>query len=235
MVMTDLIAVAARNNALWCDTVCRAHGRPGVFDELLWRVPLGALPLYPDVVTLAGPDAAGAQHSAIIELLAASRPRDWAIKDSYAALELSPLGFRPLFDASWIAGRSAQEGASTELQWHTVTDASGLTGWNAAWGTDAPFTPTLLASADIAFLAAVHDGAQVGGAILNRGAGVVGVSNVFVHAPWHEALWRDLPMVAARLFPGHTLVGYEGSADLGHATAAGFASLGKLRVWRRPA
>jgi hypothetical protein len=235
MVATDPIAVAARNNALWCDAVCRAHGRPGVFDELLWHAPLGALPLYPDVVTLAGADAAGAQRSAIVELLAAGRARDWAIKDSYAALDLAPLGFRPLFDASWIACPSAPGDASTGLQWRTITDAPGLSGWNAAWGTNAPFTPALLASADIAFLAALHDGAQVGGAILSRGAEAVGVSNVSAHAPWGEPIWRDLPVVAARLFPGHTIVGYERGAELDHAAAAGFASLGKLRVWQRSA
>lgn len=235
MVLPDLIADAARNNALWCDAVCRAHARPGVFDELLWRVPHGTLPLYPDVVTLAGAQAAGAQHKAIGELLDSARDRGWAVKDSYAALDLSSLGFRRLFDASWIAWTGAPESASTELQWRLVTDGTDLTAWNAAWGADAPFTPTLLASADIAFLAAVRDGTQVGGAILNRGAGVVGVPNVFADAPWREPVWRDLPALAARLFAGHTLVGYESGGALDHASAAGFARLEALRVWQRPA
>lgn len=231
----DLIADAARNNALWCDAVCRAHERPGVFGELLWHLPLGALPLYPDVVTLAGHGAADAQRDAIAALLAASRPRGWAIKDSYAALELSPLGFRPLFDASWITCHAVRGDTRTELQWHTVVDGSGLTEWNAAWGAHAPFTRALLARTNIAFVSAARDGKQVGGAILNHDAAVVGVSNVFAQAPWHEAVWRDLPAIAARLFPGHTLVGYESGSDLDHAVAAGFAPLGRLRVWQRSA
>jgi hypothetical protein len=230
---TDPIAVAARNNALWCDAVCRAHDRPGVFDEVLWRVPLGAPPLYPDVVTLAGPIAADAQHQAIGALLAGGRHRDWAIKDSYAALDLSSLGFRPLFDASWITWPDAQAIASTGLQWRVIADSSGLIEWNEAWGKNAPFTPLLLASPDIAFVAATHDGAQVGGAILNRGAGVVGASNVFAQAPWHELVWRDLPALAARLFAGHRLVGYESGASLERACAAGFVPFGGLRVWQR--
>ena len=233
MAPADPIAAAARNNALWCDAVCRSHGRPGVFDALMWCVPAGALPLYPDVVTLAGPSAAEAQRQAIGELLADSRHRDWAIKDSYAALDLLPLGFRPLFDASWIAWPDAQAGASTGLQWRTITHSPDLTEWNAAWGENAPFTPPLLASSDLAFLAALRDGAQVGGAVLNRGGGVVGVSNVFAHAPWHGQVWRDLPALAAGLFAGHRLVGYESGAGLEQASAAGFVSLGGLRVWQR--
>lgn len=235
MMPARLIAAAVRNNALWCDAVCRAHGRPGVFDALLWHVPLGALPLYPDVVTLADGEAEAAQCRAISELLAGKRHRDWAIKDSHAALDLSPLGFRPLFDASWIAWPDIRPSTATGLQWRTITDAPGLVEWNTAWGSDAPFTPPLLASPDIAVLAAVDDGAQIGGAILNRGDGVVGVSNFFSRPPWNERVWRDLPAIAARQFAGERLVGYESGASLDDACAAGFAPLGELRVWHRRA
>ena len=121
------------------------------------------------------------------------------------------------------------------MQWRTITDAPGLVEWNTAWGSDAPFTPPLLASPDIAVLAAVDDGAQIGGAILNRGDGVVGVSNFFSRPPWNERVWRDLPAIAARQFAGERLVGYESGASLDDACAAGFAPLGELRVWHRRA
>ena len=193
----DPLDAAARNNALWCDAVCATHGRPGIFDALLWATRLGAPRLYPDVVTLAGPASAKPQHEAIVALTEGGRPGGWSIKDSYAALDLSPLGFRPLFDARWIAYRAAAPRDPTTLRWRRVGDAPGLADWNAAWGEDAPFRPSLLVNDDVAFLAAHHGDALVGGAILNRGAGVIGVSNVFALPSWRDAVWRDLPTQAA--------------------------------------
>jgi hypothetical protein len=32
----DRVELAARNNAVWCDTVCRAHGVPGEFLNGIW-------------------------------------------------------------------------------------------------------------------------------------------------------------------------------------------------------
>jgi hypothetical protein len=231
---TDLVDAAARNNALWCDAVCRTHGRPGSFDALMWATRLGAPRFYPDAVTLAGPASGKAQHKAIAALIEGGRPGGWAIKDSHAALDLSPLGFDALFDARWIARRVATPHGTAALRWRTIVDAPGLTAWNAAWGENAPFRQILLAEDDVVLLAAHHDGALVGGAILNRGAGVIGMSNVFALPPWRDAVWRDLPAQAARLFGDGMLVGYETGADLDRAAAGGFEAIGALRVWSRP-
>jgi hypothetical protein len=230
-----LLAAAVLNNALWCDTVCRAHARPGSFGDLLWTVRLGAPPLYPDVVTIAGPAAADAQRAAIIALIAGGRPGDWAVKDSYATLNLASLGFHPLFDASWFVHRSPAACSPTMLDWRSIADASDLAAWNEAWAQDAPFAPALMAEDGIVFLAAHHDATLVGGAILNRSAGVVGLSNVFAAPQWADALWRDLPAIARRLFAGLLLVGYERGDDLDRAIAMGFEALGPLRVWLKPA
>jgi hypothetical protein len=43
----NITALAARNNALWCDAVCRAHDRPGEFHDTPWLTRLGALRFYP--------------------------------------------------------------------------------------------------------------------------------------------------------------------------------------------
>jgi hypothetical protein len=231
----DINDAAALNNALWCDAVCRTHDRPGIFGTLLWATKLGAPNLYPDVVTLAGPGSAAAQRHAIAALIERGRPGGWAIKDSFAALDLVPMGFRPLFDAQWIAHGGALSNDTPTLHWRAVMDAPSLAAWNAAWGESAPFKPGLLADDDVVFVAAHHGDTLVGGAILNHGAGVVGLSNVFAASRWQGTVWRDLPAQASRLFDGAMLVGYQSGASLDHAIASGFEAIGPLRIWSRPA
>jgi transposase-like protein len=49
----DARAVAAvRNNAEWCDAVCRAHGITTSFDPHVWVALRRSPPMYPDAVTL---------------------------------------------------------------------------------------------------------------------------------------------------------------------------------------
>jgi hypothetical protein len=48
----DLVRTAARNNAEWCDRVCRLHGQAGTYHDGGWTVPKRSPPLYPDAVTL---------------------------------------------------------------------------------------------------------------------------------------------------------------------------------------
>ena len=89
--LNDRIICAARNNARWCDTVCRAHGYPGEFHDDIWlnrhRVPR----FYPNAGTLA--ERSQRQLELIDELLAASLPSGWAVKDSFCTLDLASRGF----------------------------------------------------------------------------------------------------------------------------------------------
>src|SRR5262249_19891881 len=98
-----ITTLAAHNNALWCDAVCRAHDRPGEFHETLWFTRLGAPRFYPDAVTIGGVETAPAHTEAIAALVGSTRQREWSVKDSFQSLELKSLGFEPLFDAEWIA------------------------------------------------------------------------------------------------------------------------------------
>jgi hypothetical protein len=95
--------LAAHNNALWCDAVCRAHDRPGEFHDTLWLTRLGTPRFYPDAVTVAGVVAAPAQMKAIADLVGSTRQREWVVKDSFQSLDLNSLGFEPFFDAEWVA------------------------------------------------------------------------------------------------------------------------------------
>jgi hypothetical protein len=50
--MVALALTAARNNADWCDALCRTHGAPTTLDEVAWTSRTRTPPFYPDAVTL---------------------------------------------------------------------------------------------------------------------------------------------------------------------------------------
>lgn len=240
----DLLALAARNNAVWCDAVCRAHGCPGEFLDGLWLNRVGTPRFYPDAVTLAGPRAAPSQMSAVSALLERSRDRTFAVKDSFSCLDLNPWGFKPIFEAEWISCSPLavrMEALPERYRWRKVRSEQELTAWEHAWSggdTDLPehadqrvFRPGLLSDPEIMFVSAWYGEVIVGGGILNKGAGVVGLSNVFTRSPESETIWQGLVAHAAERFPGVRLVGYERGPELAAAHQSGFESIGPLRVW----
>ncbi|MFG2292515.1 hypothetical protein [Streptomyces sp. NPDC048603] len=241
-------ALAARNNAAWCDAVSRAHGLEPRAGDRLWASGRRTPPLYPDAVTL----DAQVTEGEVLALVDIAEP--WcSVKDSFARLELGAAGFEVLFDARWIHRRPAPaEGAAA---WSRVRTAEALARWEAAWGgAEGVFRPELLADPDIAFVFGVDgaadtygmadahgmadthgmDGAAPGsrrpvsGAVLNRAAGAVGVSNVFGAGAWPLVL-----SAAAGLWPELPLVGYESGEDLTAAARHGFTPVGPLRIWLR--
>ncbi|WP_431897298.1 hypothetical protein [Micromonospora haikouensis] len=238
-------AVAARDNADWCDLVGRAHGLAGARDTDAWSVPRRSPPWYPDAVTLRpGVDAA--------RLLARIDAGPGAsVKDSFADLDLAPHGFRVLFAAEWIhrppAGPPATRLVAPPLTppgtplvalpgagptaLAPVTSARGLAAWSAAAGSEALHRPALLADPRVTILARrAGDGAVTAGAVLTDCGPAVGVSNVFAADGDLAGVWRGV--VAA--CPGRPLVGYESGGGLPPAEEAGFRRVGPLRVWLRP-
>jgi hypothetical protein len=133
----NMTALAARNNALWCDAVCRVHDRPGEFHDTLWLTRLGAPRFYPDAVTLSGAESASAQMETIAALVGSTREREWAVKDSFRGLELNSLGFEPLFDAEWVAMTpplpDLKGHPAAEYRLASVTSKAGLIAWEQAW------------------------------------------------------------------------------------------------------
>lgn len=243
---SEIRALAAYNNAMWCDAVCRAQDRPGEFHNALWLSRLGTPRFYPDAVTTAGAEAAPAQIEAIAGLIGSDRQRDWFVKDSFHCLPLASLGFRPFFDAEWIAMKEARPDGGPHQQGYrstVVVDEAGLSVWERSWvgeeamGTPKPlarvFMSRLLADDNIVFASFEGEEGNVGGGILNRGADVVGVSNLF--GPELDRVWRGMIAVAVEHFPGLPLVGYEHGHDLAVAKMAGFEAIGPLRIWKLPA
>jgi len=240
---SSITALAAYNNAMWCDAVCRAHDRPGEFHETLWFTRLGTPRFYPDAVATAGVEAAPAQLKAIADLIGSTRQREWFVKDSFHCLRLNSLGFEPLFDAEWIAMSGARPNVKHNLPDYRstiVTDEAGLIAWERSWaGEEAKaaaipqprvFMPRLLADDSIVFVSIQGEDGIAGGGILNRGADVVGLSNLF--GSKMDWVWRSLTALAGEIFPGLPLVGYEHENDLAVVRSAGFETVGPLRIWR---
>lgn len=223
---------AARNNAKWCDTVCTTHGNPGVFGPDAWTAPRRPPRRYPDAVVL---DPAADPHDVLRRVDAAA---GCSVKDSFATLDLAPAGFRVLFEAEWIGLEGTPAPAGRAAPWRRVRDARELDAWASAWGGTSeasPFRPELLDEPGVAVVAG-HDGARVvAGAVLNRAAGVVGVTNLFTTNGALDAAWDSALVTARSLFPNPAIVGYESGADLGAARRHGFRPLGRLRVWIKDA
>ncbi|GHA68368.1 hypothetical protein GCM10010305_08010 [Streptomyces termitum] len=225
-----LLAVAVRNNAVWCASMCRAHGLATAEGPRAWTSPRRTPLYYPDAVSLTG-DATAADVLAGIDRTAPGA----SVKDAYARLDLAPEGFRPLFDATWIgrpAGAPAGPAAAPAVRAGTPAD---LAAWALAWsGGDAAeaalFRPDLLDDPSVTVLAVPGPGGRIlGGAVLSTGARATGVSNLFAADGTEPgAVWAA---VLAAADPALPVVGYESGDDLAAALAAGLRPLGPLRVW----
>src|ERR1700753_2324725 len=99
--MSDLTACVS-NNTAWCDAVARAHGGETAFAPTHWSNTRQSPPFYPNLITLTPGDSEA--QLATIRALAESGALEegWGVKDSFATLDLAPLGFEMLFAAQWL-------------------------------------------------------------------------------------------------------------------------------------
>ena len=214
--MAPSVAQLALNNATWCASVIRAHGKTAHFAPTLWWSVEPSPPLYPRAVTLAPVLDAGAEQR-----LARLAPGD-AVKDSFATLPLD--GFDLLFAATWY-WRAPKGGAPAPLY---VRTPEALARWVAAWGQDEGILPpALLQDPSVHFLTLAEGGRIAAGCILNLGAEVMGLSNLFGRDTAARARMIE---AAAREAGAHPLVGYEAEGADADWTATGFLPLGRLRV-----
>jgi hypothetical protein len=229
---------AAHNNARWCNAVCRAHGGDTAFGASAWFNRLPSPPYYPNLVTL-DPHAFG-----VPELAAIPPEGEVAVKDSFARLDLSNLGFAPLFDAQWIWREPVFVARSTSaLNWSVAADDEALAAWEDAWWRgvqEGPpalrlFPPVLLKKAGLSFLLGRRpEGTLAAGAALLPGDGVAGLACVFLpQGEQRSAVYAELLHAAQDACPEDALVGYESGEDLRLAEEAGFTPAGPLRVWLR--
>lgn len=228
----NLDQIAARNNAAWCAAVWRSHALPVEVGPGLVACPARTPRFYPNVVTI-DRDASPAVQVSAIRALSDARPDiPLAVKDSFARLDLAPLGFAELFEARWIHRRAMADPATPgPLSWRRIETEAELSAWEAAWTADGDparvFRSALLADPSVAVLAGFDaDGVIRAGGVANLAAGVVGLSNIFGSR-------RGVIQAAAALWPEQDMVGYESGNDLKAMEYYGFSALGPLRVWVR--
>jgi hypothetical protein len=227
----DLVKLAARNNAEWCDIVCRAHGVMGAFYPDVWASARRTPPLYPDAVALNRSLAA----EQVLEYVDDSA--GCSVKDSYGVMDLTAAGFRVLFEAEWIhrSPRPTPKARNAQLSWKHVRDAETLKSWEAAWAGGAVasrlFLPALLSLPDVVVIGGYIKHRLIAGGVLNRNGATVGLSNVFIATGDLYDAYEGCVAAAVERFPGLSIVGYESGDALKVAGAQGFRSVGRLLVW----
>ncbi|WP_344947824.1 hypothetical protein [Sphaerisporangium flaviroseum] len=238
--MTDKwLRAAARNNAEWCDEMCRAHGIQGTFAESFWSSPRRTPVLYPDAVTL----TPAASPDDVLAAIDHASPEP-SVKDSFDRLDLRDAGFHVLFEAQWILrppgpGRSLDELRAITgdpITWGPITTEADLRDWdrNCHTGYDGVLFPAgLLTDPAVTVLAGRIDGDIVCGSVLNTSGEVVGVSNIFASGCDEYAPWEGTVAMASTLFPDRPMVGYERPDDLAASLHQGFTPIGPLRIWLR--
>jgi hypothetical protein len=226
MAAADPLTLAVRENAAWCDLVCRLHRFTPEGDGRLWWSARRTPDLVPDAVTLV-PDVS------VLDVLGRINDSVGAsVKDSFATLDLTDQGWTVLFDATWVA-RPPGSGADDEVSstFAVVREKFPFAAWCRASGGPAGVLPTGLRRASgVTVLGREGDARFTDGAIVHRteigGTAVAGLWNSF-------GAWADIADAASRRNPEAWIVGYERDADLDAALAAGFTAIGPLRVWNR--
>lgn len=177
---------------------------------------------YPNAVSLRHDEVAIDEQLATLDILARSNPPGrWAVKDSFATLDLSRRGFDLLFDAQWIRQLPLLIArTSSDLSWQRVE-------------TSDTFPAALFGDANFAMFAGRRDDEVVAGGTLYRAEKIVGLSNVVAEPGDAVAVFRDLVALASGLFPGLPIVGYESGNELKAAIDAGFQPGDDLRIWVR--
>jgi hypothetical protein len=235
---------AVRNNAIWCDKVCLAHGSPGSFLGDIWINQDDVPRFYPNAITLAVENTPGEQVERIGQLVGARASRGCGVKDSFSALDLTQLGFMVVFEAQWIyaaRGSITLPVSDAGLRWTCVSTDMELAEWEKAWSGDEAgsvqedriFLPALLKDEGIAFVAGYFGSRIVAGVIGCRTGQVVGVSNIFVPAADSGELRARCLVAIAELFPGLDFVDYEHGEELSAMKLLGFEEIGSLRIWVR--
>ena len=243
---TSRVELAALNNALWCNTVCGAHGVPGDVQPTVWLNANVPPPHHSNLVVISSMATQAEIDEHVRHLSARALSPTWSLKDSFMSLDMAPHGFGVLFEAHWIwldADRVAEKATAAAAHCVRITSASELALWEACWRQDAgnhkaaaeprQFPDGLLRDPKVAFLACVDGDRIVAVGIANRTPGAVGLSNVVVNTKDRRAAWMNLVGLTGRLFPGFPIVGYERDDDLLAAEATGFQTIGPLRVWMR--
>ena len=222
----DPLELAVRENATWCDLVCRSHRLRPDPDARVWSSDRRTPSRYPDAITLdpnvGEYDVLGRIHDA----------PGASVKDSFAVLDLAPDGYRVLFDATWFARPPDPAPAGAGDAFERITDKFTFGAWRHTWGgPDDVLLPGLLRTSAVTILGArTPDERYDRGGILHRtsigGTSVVGLSNTFGPV-------GDVALAATAYSADAWIVGYDSAEVVAELGALGFVGCGPLRVWVR--
>ncbi len=223
----DPLELAVRENATWCDLVCRSQRLRPDADARMWWSDRRTPSLYPDAVTL---DPTVNEFDVLGRIHDASGA---SVKDSFAALDLAPDGYRVLFDATWFARPPGPAPAGADDAFERIGDKFTFGAWRHAWGgPDDVLLPGLLRTSTVTILGDAHTGR----ALRPRR-----------HPPSHEhrrhagrrtlehlrRRCRRRTALAAVREPDAWIVGYDDAGVVETLERDGFAPYGPLRVWTR--
>lgn len=220
----DLLRRAIGDNIGWCDSVARAHGGDTALTADLWRNRRAPPPFYPNLITARR--GAQADVAAAVDDLRPSLPPGWGVKDSFADLDLTPHGFRPLLKGTWYGGTVTA--APPPPGWHRIETAAPLARWEAAWNPGHErriFPDSLLGQPHISFWGD-SAAALTAGCVTHATAAALGLSNWF-HRDGEASALAAAIAVASTVAAGRPIVFWSAEA----VTAPGFAALGPLCVW----
>jgi hypothetical protein len=225
------------NSVAWYEAVFRTHGLEWAVADTVWACGGVPPPYYSRAISLAPEDPE--KQIRILRGILSSCPTPFSVKDSFARLDLAPLGFRLLFAADWVRRDPIDAPAPrrTGLDWGPVTSPGELAAWEDAWrrnGSPAQspvFLPALLEDGEVAVFAALRGDRIVAGCAGNRSGNAVGFSNFFAEEGDLDALVAEATGRVARFAPGLPIVGYESGESLERVLRHGFRIAGPLRVW----
>lgn len=226
----DRIGQLVANNAAWIDMAMSALGMAGEFTPILWQNFSDMPPIFPNADTLGGTEAE--QMQAIEALVERRKGKVVAVKDAWARLDLSALGFTPLFEAIWLYREVAPMPQNSDIALERIDSPDALHEFAAACnGEDLAYVyaPALLRP-EIAWIAARVEGKIVGGVTAVNAKGFNGINNLF--AP-DETMKKALIQAAVNTSPTLPASDYTREESLAPYLELGFSTEGKLRVWLR--
>ncbi|AZB44015.1 hypothetical protein CEF21_17780 [Bacillus sp. FJAT-42376] len=222
--MKSFLSKAILNNIDWCRIVSESHGAIAASADSVWGLYSKAPDFYPEIISFCR-DADLAEVNDFIKKGHVS-----SMKDSYADLNLSPLGFEILFEAEWIYQEPAAHRVALQSGWKVIATEHDLQKWTLTNGLENVIKPGLLKNKDVKiFMHETND--EISGFIANRSHDVVGISNVLSPKTADGRIWGEIPGLAAAEFPGLPMAGYEHDDDLIQAQLSGWKSLGPVRIW----
>jgi hypothetical protein len=225
-------AAAALNNAQWCAAVWQSHGLPITQTRGVWVCAHETPQFYPNAVTVDLAADPRSQEAFISEFLASHPTLGVSVKDSFAALDLRPLGMAPLFEARWLVRPAQVDAVEPTLQWRRIEDEPHLAAWEAAWRGADPRgprifrQPLLLDPCAIVLGGFGDDDSILAGGIAYDAADALGVTNIF-------GARQQLIHALGVMCPGRRMVCYEAGDNIQAAVRLGFQMLGPLRIWTR--